>query len=148
MNAFLGHYPDRVIDPSRRLLLPIEWRTKGAPTEFTLLLWPLDVPEYVLAIPRERWTAYWNKLEELPLSDDESAELERLVSLRAFPSSLDKVGRLAIPEAATKAVNIENTAHMIGRVTKFEICRSEKVSALLDSPDTKRLSQTLKQIRI
>lgn len=145
--SYLGEHL-RVVDPSHRLLLPVEWRPAGAPTEFTLLLWPVDVPEYLVVLPEARWEQFLEKLENMPLSDEESAEMERLIGLRAFACSMDQVGRLPLPEAATKALDIRDSAQLIGRITKFEISNPAKVTALLQSPDTKRLAQTLKQIRL
>jgi division/cell wall cluster transcriptional repressor MraZ len=133
--TYIGEHP-RVVDASHRLLLPIEWRPKGAPTHFYVLRWPIASPECLLVLPPDRWAMFLKKFEELALSPDDSAEAERQLGANMFACTLDQFGRLPLPEPAASGVGITNAAILIGRLQKFEIWNPERRQKTLDQPDT------------
>jgi division/cell wall cluster transcriptional repressor MraZ len=136
------------VDISHRVLLPFEWRPKGAPSSFTVLLWPIQAPQFLLVLTPGGWEDFCQQLRAIPQSQQDRADLERLISLRAFFCSLDRFGRLPLPEQAVKEVGLEDKVELIGRTNKFEIWNPAKLSAALNKPDIKRLAETLEQINV
>jgi division/cell wall cluster transcriptional repressor MraZ len=146
-SSYLNRY-SRGVDPSHRLLLPIEWRTKGAPARFTVLLWPIQSPQFLLALPPAGWEDFCLQLRAIPQSQQDRADLERLLSLHAFFCALDRFGRLPLPEQAINKAAINDKAELIGRTNKFEIWNPARLSTALNKPDVKRLAETLEQINV
>jgi MraZ protein len=143
---YLGQHL-RVVDHSR-IILPTEWRIKGAPAEFMIIVWPVVVPEYLLVLPPSRWEIIQRNLEGLSLTDEQAATVERLMGSRTFKKSLDNYGRLPIPEDASKALGIESQAILVGRMNKFEIWNPSRFTAALDNPDAQQLAEAIKSIKI
>jgi division/cell wall cluster transcriptional repressor MraZ len=147
VSSYLNRY-SRGVDASHRVLLPFEWRPKGAPTRFTILLWPIHSPQYLLALTPGGWEDFCQQLRALPQSQQDRADLERLLSLHAFFCSMDRFGRLPLPEQAISRVGIEDKAELIGRTNKFEIWNPDRLATALNKPDVKRLAETLEQINV
>src|SRR5882672_7764754 len=103
-----GFYGDFThgIDESRRIMLPAKWRPKNPDVLFTVLLWPIIAPECLLVLPPERWQLMLDKLKTQKLQDKRVAAFERVVASTAAKLSLDRVGRLCLPETLTGPAGI------------------------------------------
>ena len=109
------------IDNSRRVMIPARWRPKDPKVVFTAILWPINVEDYLLVLPPERWQMILDKLKGNSLHDPGRAVLERVIGATSEPLVLDKVGRFCLPEHLAKGAALQKEAQFVGRVNKFEI---------------------------
>ena len=75
----------------------------------------------MLVLPPERWREMLTKLKARSLSDPRVAALEQEIAENAAQVTLDKVGRICLPEELARAAKITNEAEFVGRLDKFEI---------------------------
>jgi MraZ protein len=69
----------------------------------------------------------------MSFADPKASALRRLLGSKSASVSLDKAGRICLPEGMAKAVGIEDEAILVGLVDRFEIWnpdRYQKVSAV------------------
>jgi len=102
-------------------MFPARWRPDAAQTKFTILPWPIGAEDRLLVLPPERWREMLTKLKARSLSDPRVAALEQEIAENAVQVSLDKVGRICLPEELAKAARITTEAEFVGRLDKFEI---------------------------
>ena len=79
------------IDGSRRVMVPSKWREK---IELSVILWPLRERQFLLVLPPTRLNLLLDKLNEMSLSDDDVAAVERVIGGNSAHIKLDKVGEL------------------------------------------------------
>ena len=122
------------IDESRRVMLPAKWRPKDPGVVFRVLPWPVNVQECLLVLPPERWDLMVQKLKLNKMQDPRVAALERVLGGTSAALTLDKAGRLCLPENLAKAAALEREAVFVGRLDKFEIWSParHKVSTIQD----------------
>lgn len=131
-----------------RVILPVEWRTQGAPADFMVIVWPLTNPEYLLVLPPARWEVLQKNLESLSLTDEQAATVERLIGASTSLRSLDSYGRLPLPEDEAKKLGIDGEATLVGRMNKFEIWSPARYAATRVNPDARQIADALKSIKI
>lgn len=122
------------VDEKRRVQVPSKWRPSRPETELTLFLWSnAGVKDAcLLVLPPSEMEALAQKLRAMPRSDARAVALRRQLGSQSASVTLDKVGRICLPEAMAKAVKIEKEALLVGLVDCFEIWdpeRYEKVNA-------------------
>ena len=100
-----------------------------------VIVWPVTTREYLLVLPPSRWEVLARNLQGLSLTDERAALVERLIGSSTSMGSLDKYGRLPLPEDAAKAMGIENEAMLVGRMNKFEVWSPARFAATLANPD-------------
>lgn len=126
------------VDESRRVMIPAKWRPKDPKVVFTAVLWPIEVEEFLLVLPPERWQRLLEKLKTNSLNDKRVATLERVLGTTSVPLVLDKVGRFCLPDALAGKAGIEEEARFIGRVDKFEIWSPKRCTVV--TPEDKALA--------
>ena len=109
------------IDGSRRVMVPSKWRPKSGKTELAILPWPLGEKQFLLVLPPVRWSMLLDRLNEMSLSDDQAAVVERVIGGSSAHLKLDKVGRLCLPEELADVAGLRKEAVLVGRLNKFEI---------------------------
>jgi division/cell wall cluster transcriptional repressor MraZ len=109
------------VDESRRVMIPAKWRPKDPKVVFTALLWPINVEEFLLVLPPERWQMLLDALKPKSLNDKRVATLERVIGATSAPLLLDKVGRFCLPDHLALPAGIEREARFVARLGKFEI---------------------------
>lgn len=119
------------VDDKRRLQIPAKWRPADLAMEFTLILWPNAATgkAYVLALPPEPMKALATKLKEMPYSDPKAESLRRLLGKNSDQVTLDKSGRICLPDTMAKAAGIEKDAVLVGSWDRFEIWNPERYAA-------------------
>jgi MraZ protein len=117
------------VDESRRVMIPSKWRPKGAPAEFTVLLWPIAVGDYLLVLPPERWNGLLENLKRQSLSNENVAAIERAIGSASAGVVLDRFGRLVLPDNLARSAGIEKDAALVGWLDKYEIWDPEKYEA-------------------
>jgi MraZ protein len=123
------------VDPKRRVAIPAKWRPAEPEVEFTLILWPngAQPDACLLVLPPIEMNALAAKIRAMPFADPKASALRRLLGSKSASVTLDKVGRICVPELMAKAVGIETEAVLVGLVDRFEIWspgRYETVSAV------------------
>lgn len=135
------------VDPKRRVQVPARWRPEEDDAEFTLILWPHgNWPDACLMVlPPSEMDELTAKLKEMPLADPKAASLRRLLGSKSADVTVDKGGRICIPDWMAKAVEIDDDAVLVGLVDRFEIWnpkRHEQVAGI----DSALLSEAFKLI--
>ena|SRR2546426_51489 len=115
------------VDEKRRVQIPAKWRPVR-PEVLTLVLWPKGtMPEAcLLVLPRPEWEALVQKLKVMPYADPNAEALRRLLGKKSDRVTLDKGGRICLPEALAKAAAIDKEAMLVGLVDRFEIWNPER----------------------
>jgi len=113
------------VDEKRRLQIPAKWRAEGEVT-FSLLLWKKGgQPPCILVLPPGRMIALAQKLSEMPFSDPKAEALRRLLGAESDHVTLDKAGRICLPEPMAEVAGIEKEAVLVGMVDRFQIWNSK-----------------------
>jgi transcriptional regulator MraZ len=126
------------LDDKRRVQIPARWRPAQEETELALILWKQNGPgnECVLVLPPERWAALVAPLTAMRFSDPDAEALRRSIGRDTEHLTLDKSGRVCLPERLAKAAGIEKQATFVGLLDSFQIWapeRYERVSSMDDS---------------
>ena len=115
------------IDGSRRVMVPSKWRPKSGKTELAILPWPLlGEQQFLLVLPPTRWNMLLDRLNEMSLSDDQGAVVERVIGGSSAHLKLDRAGRLCLPEELATVAGLRKEALFVGRLNKFEIWEPDR----------------------
>jgi MraZ protein len=141
-NSFYRHG----VDEKRRVQIPAKWRP-AEPEVLTLVLWPKGtMPEAcLLVLPPNEWSALVQKLKTMPFADPKTEALRRLLGKKSDRVTLDKGGRICLPEAMAKAATIEKEAMLVGLVDRFEIWNPERYD-MASAVDDELLPEAFKLI--
>lgn len=134
------------IDQSRRLMVPARWRPRDPNVMFTAVRWPIAVEDFLLVMPPDAWKAMVARMKSHATGNEGLAALERVLGETSAKLTLDKQGRLCLPEHLTEPpVQIGDQARLVGRIDKFELWNPSKRTDA--SPQDKALAaQFAKQI--
>ena len=115
------------VDEKRRLQIPAKWRSPDSEV-LTLLVWPKgSLPEAcLLVLPPSEWDALAQKLKTMPYSDSRAQALRHSIGTKSDRVTLDKSGRICLPEWMAKAAAIEKEVVLVGLVDRFEIWNPER----------------------
>jgi MraZ protein len=119
------------VDDKRRLQIPAKWRPKAADVELTLIPWPKGTLKeaFLLVLPPAERDALVQRLKAMPYADPKAQALRRLVGGKSDQATVDKAGRICLPEAMAKAVGIEKEAVLVGLLDRFEIWAPDRYEA-------------------
>ncbi len=124
-------YPHGV-DEKRRVQIPAKWRPADPDTELTVILWPHDQAGACLRVlPPEEMQKLRRNLEAMP-SSNEKASFKRFIGSNSVQVTVDKGGRICIPEEMARNAEITDQAILVGLIDRFEIWspkRHENVKA-------------------
>lgn len=112
------------VDEKRRLAIPSKWRPKSENFEFTLVLFPSQAvanQHFLLALPPDVLQALKRKFQEKSYADPEVESLRRYLGFNSEQVSLDKVGRIVLPEELAAGAGISDKAVLVGTFDRFEI---------------------------
>lgn len=124
------------VDDKRRLQIPAKWRPASTDFQFTLILWPNGpmADACLLVLPPEQWLELVTKLKALPFADERAQTLRRLLGTNSAQVTVDKAGRICLPEEMAAAVGIKSDAVMVGLLDRFQIWSPERY-AEIDAQD-------------
>jgi MraZ protein len=121
------------VDEKRRVQIPAKWRPQKAAVELTLILWPREgVGACVRVLPPSQMAKLMQSIDEMPNSDPKKVVLKRIIGSDSAQVSVDKAGRICLPDEMARGAGIKNDAVLIGLLDRFEIWnpdRYEKVQA-------------------
>jgi len=116
------------LDSKRRLQIPAKWRPTSEEFQFTLILWPNGegVGPCVMVLPPELVLELVTKLKTLPFADPQAQTLRRLLGRDSSQVTMDKAGRICLPDEMAKAAGITgDTAVLTGLLDRFQIWSPE-----------------------
>jgi MraZ protein len=116
------------VDEKRRLQIPAKWRPEEANFQFTMILWPgsTAAESYLLLLPPGPLEKLLEKITAMPYSDPTAHSLRRLLGTKSDRVTLDKGGRICLPELMAKGAGIENEAVLVGSWDRFEIWNPQR----------------------
>ena len=115
------------VDEKRRVQVPAKWRPAEAGVEFTLVLWPKSKEGPCLRVlPPLEMAELMRDIDAMPNSDPSKVVLKRFIGSESVQVSVDKGGRICLPEEMAKAADITDNAVMVGLLDRFEIWNPER----------------------
>lgn len=115
------------IDEKRRLQIPSKWRPEEEGVEFTVMLWPKHQAGTCLRVlPPDKLEKLVAEIEAMPNSDPRKDVLRRVVGGNSEQVTLDKAGRICLPEKMATAAGIKSEALLVGMFERFEIWEPER----------------------
>lgn len=118
---FIGEYHHN-LDDKGRLAIPVKFRAdleKGA-----VVTRGLD--ESLFLFPEEEWDKLAEKLASLPLGQSNSRAFARLMLAGAMDVTLDKQGRVVLPDYLRKYASMQKTVVLAGLFNRLEIWDRDK----------------------
>src|SRR5450432_3784184 len=96
------------VDEKRRVQIPSRWRPSQPDLELTLILWPngSQADWNLLVLPPEVMKGLMEKITPLSSADPKAAALRRLIGSKSANATVDKSGRICLPEAMADAAGI------------------------------------------
>jgi MraZ protein len=117
------------VDAKRRLSIPAKWRCpdENGEEELTLMHWKKSADQNgcLLALTNERMQQLIAKLQTLPWSDPKGEALRRLLGTASDEVTVDKAGRICLPDGLAKKAGITNEAVLVGCLDSFQIWSPE-----------------------
>jgi MraZ protein len=121
------------VDDKRRVQIPAKWRPAKPGTELTLVLWPKAKEGPCLRVfPPEQMAKLVREVNAMPNSDSNKVVLKRFIGSESVQVTLDKAGRICLPEKMARDAGLGEEAVLVGLLDRFEIWsheRYEKVKA-------------------
>lgn len=110
------------VDDKRRVQIPSKWRPARASIEFTLMLWPKSNEGPCLRVlPPDQMAELMSDIDAMPNSDPNKVVLKRFIGSESVQVTVDKGGRICLPEPMAKAADIRDEAMLVGLLDRFEI---------------------------
>src|SRR5829696_3183723 len=106
------------LDDKRRMQVPAKWRPALGEMEWMALLWPKGGVQGVFlnVLTADKYNRVMAKLVESSLRDEKAASVLRYFSRNSGELSLDKQGRVMIPESLAQGAGISKQAILVGMV--------------------------------
>ena len=117
---FIGEH-NHTLDDKGRITIPSKFR-EDLGEEFVITK---GLDSCLFVYPKEEWTILENKLKTLPLTNKDARAFVRFFFAGASECSLDKQGRVLIPNNLRKHGSLEKDAVIIGVSTRIEIWSNE-----------------------
>src|SRR5260221_2305648 len=121
------------VDEKRRVQIPAKWRPEKDGTELTLMLWPQHQAGTCLRVlPPSEMAKMKADIDALPNDNPKKGVLKRFIGSESVQGTLDKAGRICLPDEMTRAAGIKDEAVLVGLLDRFEIWspgRHENVKA-------------------
>lgn len=115
------------VDSKRRVQIPAKWRPSEPGTELTLILWPKHREGLCLRVlPPMEMAELMQTIDAMPNSDPNKTVLKRIIGSESVQVTLDKAGRICLPEDMARAAGITDEAVLVGLLDRFEIWNPER----------------------
>lgn len=132
------------VDEKRRVQIPARWRPIEEGVELTLLLWrKYSAGPCLRVLTLEKMDELLSYLDSLPNTEPNKTVLKRTVGSDSAQVTLDKAGRICLPEAMAAEAGITDEAVLVGLLDKFEIWNPER-HARLKAADEAALADAYK----
>ncbi len=136
-----------MVDDKRRVQVPAKWRPSQPEVEFTLFVWKNGPETCLLVLPPAKMAALMQKVDAMSFADHNAQTLRRLLGANSASVTLDKAGRVCIPEDLARAAGLEmdKEALLVGLLDRFEIWNPERYDRV-NAVDTASLPEAMKLI--
>jgi MraZ protein len=119
------------VDEKRRVQIPAKWRPAEGEVEFTLIVWRKGPYGPCLrALPPEQMERLMQAIDAMPNEDPRKTVLKRVIGSHAEQVTVDRAGRIVLPEAMAREAGIEKEALFVGLLDRFEIWSPERYAAV------------------
>lgn len=137
---FWGEYSHH-LDKKGRLIVPARYRPNLA--DGAILTRGLD--HNLVIYPQDAWQAVSSQLNEMPITHPKSRALRRLIFSGAVELSLDRQGRISVPNYLRRYASLGNQALLVGMETFVEIWEPSHWQSALDGVNSvlENFDQTL-----
>ena len=110
------------VDEKRRVQVPAKWRPANPGTELTLVVWAKgDEGACLRVLPPAAMAKTMRDIDAMPNSDPMKTPLKRFVGGESEQVTLDKAGRICLPEKMAQEADIGEEAVLVGLLDRFEI---------------------------
>ncbi len=124
------------VDEKRRVQVPAMWRPQSAEVEFTVIVWPKEKNGPCLRVlPPKEMAELMGDIKNMPSSDPNKAVLKRVIGSKSIQVTLDKAGRICLPEKMATEAGIKDEVVLVGLLDRFEIWNPEKFAVVKTSDD-------------
>lgn len=121
------------VDEKRRIQIPSMWRPSEPGIQLTLIVWPQRAEGSCLRVlPPKEMAELMADLDAMSNDDGRKTILKRIIGSESTQVTLDKAGRICVPEEMATAAGIKDEAVLVGMLDRFEIWNPalhEKVKA-------------------
>ena len=115
------------VDEKRRVQIPSKWRPSETGTELTLIVWPKYKEGVCLRVlPPKEMEELMQSLDAMPNDDANKTILKRIIGSESVQVTLDKAGRICLPEEMAEVAGIKDEAVLVGLLDRFEIWNPER----------------------
>lgn len=114
------------VDDKRRVQIPAKWRS-NADSVYSIYVWRTDSQQFpcLLVLPPRTAEKLENQLMEMPFGDPKAESLRRLLGANSDDVSVDRAGRICIPDTLAKQAGINGEAILVGLFDRFQIWNPE-----------------------
>ncbi|MDO4289165.1 MAG: division/cell wall cluster transcriptional repressor MraZ [Eubacterium sp.] len=116
------------IDDKGRLIIPSKFR--DALGETFVITKGLDHCLFVFSMTE--WTVFQDKLRALPISDKDARSFSRFFFSGAAECTLDKQGRISVPQSLRKYAKLDKETRIIGVANRLEIWNADDWDSYAD----------------
>jgi len=115
------------VDEKRRVQIPSKWRPAKEGIELTLIVWPKSKEGPCLRVlPPAQMAALMRDIDGMANSDPNKGVLKRFIGSESVQVTVDKSGRICLPDEMAKAAGIGEEAVLVGLLDRFEIWSPER----------------------
>ncbi len=119
------------VDEKRRVQIPAKWRPSEPGTEFTVILWPKYAEGPCLRVlPPLEMAELMASIDAMANEDRNKTVLKRLIGSASVQVTLDKAGRICLPDEMAREAGIQAEAVLVGLLDRFEIWNPERYDRL------------------
>jgi MraZ protein len=119
------------VDEKRRVQIPAKWRPTEPGIELTLVLWPkAKEGPCVRVLPPAQMAALMRDIDAMPNSDPNKGVLKRFIGAESVQVTVDKAGRICVPEEMASGAGITDGAVLVGLLDRFEIWSPERYARI------------------
>lgn len=110
------------VDEKRRVQIPAKWRPEEDGVELTMILWPKHQAGSCLRVlPPLEMAQMMADIDAMPNGDPNKVVLKRFIGSESVQVSLDKAGRICLPDEMARAAGIKDEVVLVGLLDRFEI---------------------------
>ena len=122
------------VDAKRRVQIPAKWRPAEPGTELTLILWPkAKAGPCLRVLPPPQMAKLVREVNAMANSDSHKVVLKRFIGSESVQVTLDKAGRICLPERMAREAGIKGEAVLVGLLDRFEIWSPERYAKVGES---------------
>lgn len=113
------------VDEKRRVQIPAKWRPADG-VEFTVIVWRKVPGPCLRVLPPEQMGALMKDIGAMANSDPNKAILKRVIGSASIQVTVDRSGRIVLPEEMAREAGIADQAVLVGLLDRFEIWSPER----------------------